>query len=363
MTLDLDNFEQKKVQVVKGSFYVYLPKDWCVKYGLAEKDSRSVYMKSLADDSLLIRANSKNLELQTTYTIHLDDDLERREKHGIDKGEYWDYLFNLMLTAYIIGYRTIILTKRTKIRLKIKNRIHTMTRKLYGMVVISESANQIVIEEHLDEIDLKILSKQLLNKIGLLMENFIEIVEDMGANKAINEEILDEIDELIEQDNQIDEHRYAIERFVHQILNFPTLGRFINVSSVECLHYSENTRILERIGDHITKLARLLKIQPIIEYDSVLKHLKNMQETYNTIHSFYWRTNSLKFYALTRDIKEYAQEVKDLIFENDPDTEYLILIRRVNNMCGDIAEIRINDILSRQQAEEERVSIKTANND
>jgi hypothetical protein len=71
----------------------------------------------------------------------------------------------------------------------------------------------------------------------------------------------------------------------------------------------------------------------------------------------------LKFYALTRDIKEYAQEVKDLIFENDPDTEYLILIRRVNNMCGDIAEIRINDILSRQQAEEERVSIKTANND
>ena len=339
MTLDLDNFEQKKVQVVKGSFYVYLPKSWCVKYGIAEKDSRSVYMKSLADDSLLIRANSKNLELQTTYTIELDDDPDRCHEMGISKEEYWDYLFNLMLTAYIIGYRTIILKKRTKIRLKIKNRIHTMARKLYGMVVISESADQIVVEEHLDEIDLKILSKQLLNKIGLLMENFIEIVETMKTESGAAE-LNDEIDELIQQDSQIDEHRYAIERFVHQILNFPTLGRFINVSSVECLHYSENTRLLERVGDHITKLAKLIKTQPIHDQAFVLTHLKLMQATYNTIQDFYWRKDSLKFYALTRDIKEYAQKVKDLIFQDVPDTEYLILIRRVHNICGDIAEIR-----------------------
>ena len=237
-----------------------------------------------------------------------------------------------------------------------------MTRKLYGMVVISETANTIVIEEHLDEIDLKILSKQLLNKIGLLMENFIEIVENMGSHEVITEEIDDEIDELILQDNQIDEHRYAIERFVHQILNFPTLGRFINVSSVECLHYSENTRLLERVGDHITKLARLLKSQPIADHEFVFNHLKNMKETYNTIQDYYWRKDSLKFYALTRDIKEYAQEVKELISEDVDDTEYLILIRRVHNICGDIAEIRINDILSRGQAEQadlERENIHT----
>ncbi|WP_371806744.1 PhoU domain-containing protein [Candidatus Lokiarchaeum ossiferum] len=341
---EFDQFEQKKVQEVKGSYYIYLPKSWCKKYGVAE--DKRIFLKQLADDSLLIRSNSKALEMETSYTIDLDIDMERPD--DCSKEEYIDYLFNLYLTAYIIGYHTIILKKRTKIPLKVKNRIHKMTRKLYGMVVISESETQIVVEEHLDEIDLRVMSKQLLNKVGLLMGNFVEMVEE----DSIIEEVEDMVDELIEQDNQIDEHRYAIERYVHQILTYPTLGRFINVSSVECLHYSENTRLIERIGDHITKLAKLLKMQPIEDRPFVLKHLHGMVQYYHTIQDYYWRKDSLKFFSLTRDIKEYSIEIKQLIFENHPDTEYLIPIRRVCNICGDIAEIRINDILARQQAAE-----------
>ena len=299
---EFDQFEQKKVQEVKGSYYIYLPKSWCRKYGVA--DDKRVFLKQLADDSLLIRSSSKSLEMETSYTIDLDVDMERAK--DCSKEEYVDYLFNLYLTAYIIGYRTIILKKRTKIKLKIKNRIHKMTRKLYGMVVISESENQIVVEEHLDEIDLRVLSKQLLNKVGLLMGNFVEMVEEISDIGEMEEMV----DELIEQDNQIDEHRYAIERYVHQILTYPTLGRFINVSSVECLHYSENTRLIERIGDHVTKLAVLLKMQKIVDRPFVLKHLKGMIEYYNTVQDYYWRKDSLKFFSLTRDIKEYSKEVK-----------------------------------------------------
>ncbi len=341
---EYDRFEQKKVQEVKGSYYIYLPKNWCTKYGVAEQ--KKVFLRQLADDSLLIRSNSNALEFETQYIINLDLDMERDKE--ISKEEYVDYLFNLYLTAYIIGYRTIILKKRTKIPLKIKNRIHKITRKLYGMVVISETEEQIVVEEHLDEIDLRILSKQLLTKVGLLMDNYVELVEELTDVKEIEEMV----DEIIEQDNQIDEHRYAIERYVHQILIYPTLGRTINVTSVECLHYSENTRLIERIGDHITKLAKLLKIQPIHDKKFVIDHLHGMVKYFHTIQDYYWRKDSLKFFALTRDIKEYSDEVKDFIYQDHPDTEYLIPIRRVCNICGDIAEIRINDILSRQQAKE-----------
>jgi hypothetical protein len=84
----------------------------------------------------------------------------------------------------------------------------------------------------------------------------------------------------------------------------------------------------------------------------VLQHLHQMQQTFHTIQDYFWRTDSLKLWRLTQDIKRYAAEVKEKIYEDHPDTEYLIPIRRINNICGDIAEIRINDILSQQQAHE-----------
>ncbi len=345
-TENLDNFEQKKVQEVKGSFYVYLPKSWCQKYGIDRAQKRVVYLKTLADDSLIIRPNSQSVESTSSYYIDLDSQPEARIDSTPEN--YVDYLFNLMLTAYIIGYRTIIIKKRTKIPIKIKNRIHRMTRKLYGMVVISENKEKIVIEEHLDEIDLRILTKQLLTKVYLLMGNYIEMVEDISPDIEIEEMV----NELVEQDNQIDEHRYALERYVHQILNYPSLGRIINVTPVECLHYSENTRLIERIGDYLMKLANTLKVQVLVDRKFVLKHLRYMYETYNTIQDYYWRTDSLKFFNLIQEIKIYSAEIKQLILDDHPDTEYLIPIRRVCNICSDIAEIRINDIISRQQANE-----------
>ena len=338
-----DNFEQKKVQEVKGSFYIYLPKSWCMKYNIAE--DKRVFLKQLADDSLLIRSDTTSPDLLTAYAINLDNDPSHE---GLDDEEYIDYLFNLYLTAYIIGYHTIKFEKQSKIPTKIKNRIHKLTQKLYGMVVISEGRNEIVVEEHFDEVNIQILTKQILNKVGLLMNSYIEIIQDIDRIENLN----DELDELIEQDNQIDEHRYAIERYVHQILNFPSLGRNINVTSVECLHFSETTRLIERIGDYITKLALLLKTQPMIDRTFVLKHLHTMQQTFHTIQDFFWRNDSLNLWRLIQKIEHYAADIKEKIYENHEDTEYLIPIRRVNVMCGDIAEIRINDILSKEQAKE-----------
>ena len=348
MSPEMDQYEQKKVQEVKGSFYVYLPKSWCKKYKIDKAEKKVIYLKSLADDSLIIRPNAQSVETTSVYVIDLDQKPD--EGLSISNEAYIDYLFNLLLTAYIIGYRTIIIKKNSKIPIKIKNRIHRETRKLYGMVVISENKEKIVIEEHLDEIDLRILSKQLLTKVNLLMGNYIEVVEELDTIDDLN----DMVDELIEQDNQIDEHRYALERYVHQILNYPSLGRIIDVTPVECLHYSENTRLIERIGDYILKLANQLRTQAIHDRKFILKHLRIMVRTYNTIQDYYWRTDSLKFVTLIQEIRTYSAQIKKLIYEDHPDTEYLIPIRRVCNICSDIAEIRINDIISRQQEEESK---------
>ncbi|MHA1585138.1 MAG: PhoU domain-containing protein [Promethearchaeota archaeon] len=351
-TFQTNRYDQKKVQAVKGSYYIYLPKHWCKKYGLDTLKNRVVYMKRLTDETLLISANARTFETQTTYIISMDQNISQNEE--VPAELHIEYLFNLMLTAYIIGYHTIILKKKTKIPLRLKNQIHKFARKLYGMVVISETQTQIVIEEHLDEVDLKVLSKQLLTKVGMQLDNFIELLQTFPENESNIDkvEFNEMIHEIIEQDDQVDEHRYALERYVHQILINPTLGRKIQVSSVECLHYSENARMLERVGDHITKLARLLKKQPIIDHKFILNHLRKVVEIYEIIQDYYWRKDSLKLFTLINDIKEYSLQLKTYESEDLPDMEYLIPIRRICNICSDIAEIRINDILSRQQANE-----------
>ncbi len=342
-----DSFEQKKVQSVKGSFYVYLPKALCTRYEIGK--SKRIFMKQLEDDSLLLKFNSQSAYPTKSFVINLDYDIAKN--HGnLKKEEYLNYLFNQYLTAYIIGYNTVQFKKRTKIPMIMQNRIHEMTRKLYGMVVISETVNEIVVEEHFEEIDIRILNRQLLSKINLMINNYKELVEEF--DELDNPNAL--IDELIKQDDQIDEHRYAVERYVHQILRHPSLGQVVSINAVECLHYSETTRLIERIGDYVVKLAHLLKMQEIVKKEFVIKHLDKMWHFYITIQDNFERTDSLKLWKLVQEIKEYASEVKDRIYENHPDTEYIIPIRRVCNICGDIAEIRINDILSQTQTKTDK---------
>jgi len=339
MNSKMQDFEQKKVQVVKGSFYIYLPKKLCTKYEIEK--SKKVFMKQLENDLLVLRFDETNQNTPKTYEFDLDYD-SKHTKKIITEEEYTDYLLNQYLTAYIIGYDSLVFRKQTKIPMALQNRIYKMTKKLYGMVVISESVNTIEIGSLFEEIDLHIFCKQLLSKINLMINNFIEIVE----NKRNLENYLYLLDELIEQDDQIDAHRYAIERYIHKILNRSALRQIENVSAVECLHYSEMTRFIERIGDLIVKSAVFLKKQDIKERNFILEQLNFMLEIFNTIHDYFEQNDPIKLWKLIQKIKEYANEMKELINDNHPDTKFLVPIRRICNICGDIAEIRINDILT-----------------
>ncbi len=346
-----ENFEQKKVQCVKGSFYVYLPKDWALKYNI--DDNKRVLLKRLDDDSILIRSTEQQKLERQSYEIDLDFEVmaEKPEFKEVTKDVYFKYILNLYLTAYIIGYNRIVFTThRSKIPMKVQNRITAMTRTLYGMVIVSETKDHIVVEDTSSIFDMKLMMRQVINKVGLCISNFIELIDQYGEIRGNRDEMNETLEDFIKQDDQIDEHRYAIERYAHQILKYPTLGHDSGISSVECLHNSECTRMLERIGDYMIKLAVLLKKQAIHDVSFVLKHLRTMEEVFHVVQDNFDRNHPLKFYQLIQEIKVNADETKELIENQDPDAEFLIPIRRIKNICADIAEIRINDTLSRNNA-------------
>jgi phosphate uptake regulator len=335
----LDNigtFEQKKVQEVKGSFYIYLPKSWAKKYDLETK--KVVYINNLDDDSLLIRPDLGNSSTDSEKIIEWGPGPS--DKTPISTDDFHDFLLNQYLTAYIIGYHRIIFDKKSaSMSLKSRAKIRNFTQKLHGMMVVSESANQIIVEDTTITVNIQMLMRQILNKVGLLINTF---------NQIVKEDSEENIEDLIQQDDQVDEHRYAIERTVHKILRHPKLALEAKTNAIECLHYGQCAKIIERVGDYITKLAVLYKSEPIKNKEFVLDHLYKMYNTFTKMQDNFERTNSLQFYLLIKSIKQYAEETKEMINEGHPDKNYISPIRRINNLIADIAEIRINDILSRQ---------------
>ncbi len=328
---------------------MYLPKSWATKYRL--DDDRRVLLKRMKDDSLIIKALNVETHIEDTYEIDLNPD--HKEHQDIPTKEYYDYLFNLFLTAYIIGYKEVIFKKTEKISLELQNRISEMTKRFHGMVIMEESKNRILVEDTSNSVNLKLLVKQILNKVGIQISNFIELFEDY-ENLKKSDKLIFLIDELIKQDDQIDEHRYAIERTVHQILNYPTLGLDLNITTVECLHYSECARMLERIGDYLLKLARALKIEVIDDYPLLKQSMWEMREIYNVVQDYFFRSDTLKFYHLIRSVSEESREMKSIMKKDHPDTVFIHSIRRIENICTDIAEIRINDIVARKEQLKEK---------
>lgn len=337
--LEQGKFKEKRVQCVKGSYYMYLPKKLCQKYEI--DNSKIVYMKQFEDDSLLLKFETKSEIKSKPFVINIDRTQVENDNDPNINLEY-DYLLNQLLTAYIIGHSQIILRKKEKIPIIFRNKIHSMIKRLYGMVVVSEKPNEIIVEEHLENMDIKIFCKQLLSKIHIVMTNFIDIVENYESN-GNNDEFLNE---LIKQDDHIDEHRYTVEHLVHKTLKNPLKTQN---SYVECLHYSEMTRFIERIGDYLVKMSKLLKIKEIKNREFILEQLNVMLDTYKTIQDFFDQNDTLKLWKFIQEIQEYAIKIKKRINEKDADTEFLVPIRRICNICGDIVEIRINNIISQKE--------------
>ncbi|MHA1720271.1 MAG: hypothetical protein DRO88_14265 [Promethearchaeia archaeon] len=337
--LENGKFKEKRVQCVKGSYYMYLPKKLCAKYEI--NNSKIIYMKQFKDDSLLLKFETKSQIKSKPFVIdinltHLDKENE------IDISFGYDYLLNQLLAAYIIGHSQIILRKKEEIPLIFRNKIHSMIKRLYGMVVISEKPNEIIVEEHLESMDIKIFCKQLLSKIHIVITNFIDIVENYEYNDN-NEGLLDE---LIKQDDHIDEDRYTVEHLVHKTLKNPLKTQ---TNFIECLHYIEMTRFIERIGDYLVKMSKLLKIKEIENREFIIEQLNVMLDTYKTIQDFFDQNDTLKLWKFIQEIQEYALKIKRLINDKHTDTEFLVPIRRICNICGDIVEIRINDIISQKE--------------
>ncbi|OLS12860.1 MAG: phosphate uptake regulator [Promethearchaeota archaeon CR_4] len=323
--------EFKKVQCVKGSYYIYLPKNWCRKFVVGEQ--KEISMRQLDDESLLILPRDRKVEAQKE--LHIE----------IKGNNSLEFIMNKILTAYIIGASRIIIEMegKEKIPLDFQTQISMLTKGLLGFSIIEQDASHIEIRDLSQSNVIKATMKQMLSKVHLVFENILDVLQKP-------EDLVHQLQLLIAQDDIIDEYRYQIDRQTHLLLQNPSLSRQMEVSPVECLHFAQSARSLERIADHLGDIAK--EIIKIFEKThtipkEVINLLQKSLNYYNAVMDHFYRSTATEMHSKLVDMNRIVHE----IHESPPtieEEEIYLHLDRILHHCADILEIRINSAVFRQ---------------
>jgi phosphate uptake regulator len=234
----------RKVQVTGGSsFVITLPKDWAESMHIKKNDPLGVYVQS--DGTLLITRNTTESQVQRVKKIDITAITDPQ------------YLFRLLIGAYIAGYSVIQITGKGRF----PTFVHTVVRDFAQMTIGFEV---------MEESESGVLLKDLLNPMEMPLENSVKrmyvIVKNMFADAitALETRNIPLAQDVIARDNDVDRLHWLIERQANIVLKNPAISRKIGVKIGEVVNTSAICRIIERIGDHAVREAE--NAIRIIEY-------------------------------------------------------------------------------------------------
>ncbi|MFX1409839.1 MAG: PhoU domain-containing protein [Promethearchaeota archaeon] len=334
MTLHI---ETRKVQKTGGASYIIsLPKVWIEKHGVEKNDTLGIL--SQPDGNLLITPNINSEEYIKSKNFDVD---------GIKDPQY---LFRLLIGAYIMGYTIITIKCSKKFEPIIRDCVRNFTKIAIGPEIIEESNQRILIKDLLNpkEMPFERTIKRMYILAQTMHEDAIKSLEN-GDKKLAKE--------VIERDNEIDRLHWLIGRQSHIVLRDIILCQKMGITLEDASHYQFMSKFLERIGDHAVNIAKNLLL---IDYQKVDKGLL---ENVSNVSKFSlellnvsldaWQQKNIKLANENiEQIKYLTDECEKIIATTENAVEisvpigYIIeSIRRTGEYSGDISEIIINNLI------------------
>lgn len=330
--------ETRKVQKTGGSSYIVsLPIKWIEQHEIKPKDSLGIIPQS--DGNLLITPQTNPEKYLTVKEFDLD----------IIKD--YNYLFRVLIGAYIMGFSVIKLKSSKKFESHIRECITNFTKIAMGPEIIEETNNFILIKDTLDpkEMPFEVTIKRMYILAVGMHEDAINAV--IKGDKKLAENV-------IKRDNDIDRLHWLIGRQSNIFLKDIILCQRMGITLEDANQFQFFSKFLERIGDHAVKIAKnvILLIDHKIEKDNIDKITKASKISLKILD------NSLDAW-LQKDINlanQNIENVKELVsmcevlshslnqssVESSIVFSYIIeSIRRTGEYAGDICEIIINNLI------------------
>jgi phosphate uptake regulator len=228
--------EIRRVQLTGGSSYIItLPKEWIKSLRIKKNDPLGIHVQS--DGTLLLTPKITQEQLPKVKEF----DVSRIPKPT--------YLLQLLIGAYIAGYTSLKITSPSRMSTATRNVIRSFTQLAIGPEVIEET-------------DTSIILKDLHNPTEMPFDRTIKRMHIIV--KGMNEDVIRALEtkdktlaeDVISRDNDIDRLHWFVARQYNILLQNASLTDKMNITIQMASTCFLISRIIERIGDHVVKIAQ-----------------------------------------------------------------------------------------------------------
>ena len=295
--------EMRKVQVTGGSTYIVsLPKKWVKEVGLNPNDTVAILPQ--ADGTLVLTPRLSAGEELRQKTFELREEPDERE------------LLRNLIGAYVTGYDIIEVHQSPRMSTEVRNTVRKFTQLVIGPEIIDEDIDDIRTRDLLSPSDMPFrTSVQRMYRICSAMHR--------EAAMAVSELNLDLANDVIMRDTEVDRLDWLVARQYNLLIREVELVERIGTSREHAVNFMLIARILERIGDHSSRIARQVQhLKAARARKAMLKRAKALSEEIlpifdDVISSLFERDGKLANDCLERanevlaDVRTFKSDVAD----------------------------------------------------
>lgn len=228
--------EIRRVQVTGGSSYIItLPKDWIKSWNIQKNDPIGLLTQS--NGSLMVTPKIEREEKQRVKEFTI--------KSGVDHDE----LFRQLIAAYITGYNTMQVKASGRIPPEARTVIREFIQSTIGQEVIEETEKAITLKDLVNPAEMpfhRTIKRMYIIVRGMLEDSFTSLT-DQKQQLA---------EDIIIRDNEVDRLHWLIARQQNILQRNLSLAEKIGTSPEMATTYYLVSRIIERIGDHATRISK-----------------------------------------------------------------------------------------------------------
>jgi phosphate uptake regulator len=329
--------ESRKIQITGGSTYIVsLPKPWVVESGINAGDS--LFITHMQDGALLLSPKVKG-----------EKEIKKRIMEiGYEEEEH---LIRKLIGLYIAGYNTIEI-KSKKIDPRTKRAIRDFTKMVVGPEIIHEDSKMVILQDLINPAEFS--QKKGLRRMYLLVKSM-----HADALSALKKGDRNLAEDVIFRDADVNRLEWMIAKQYNLILNDTEIAKSIGVKSEKSLNFMLISRIIERIGDHATKVAEsTLLLEDINIEDKIVKDISHASDISigildKSVSAFFSENLDEANEAIdeSEKLNRTCDTLMKKIKHKESDDVVLLAsiiesVRRAGLYATDIAEIAINYIFS-----------------
>jgi len=230
--------EIRRVQITGGSSYaITLPKDWVKSVNLKKNDQLGLIRQS--DGNLLISPKmiEKQIKSEKKFFININTDQK--------------YLLRQLIGAYIIGYNLIKIISKERMPSSVRSSVRTFIQITIGQEIFEETDTNIIIKNLLDPTEMPFdkTTKRMYIIVKGMHEDIMIAIQKYDKKLA---------EDVLNRDNEVDRLHWLVARQYNIILQNVSFAEKMGVNLELATTSYLICRIIERIGDHVIRIAKNL---------------------------------------------------------------------------------------------------------